>query len=216
MLLKAFLPVLFTATALASPVVRVRVRDDDHINGTVGKSPGKGPGNAITNSLYTINQDLQALDRTLTSFSGGLLSALPILAAASKLEFALGAGSLSVRGSQPLSQDQALDVAGSVTDLASETKKTIDHLVGQKPAFDKLLVVTPIARSIVKRLREGTDRFAGEVIQKVPEEMRATARGLVEGIDADFERGIEALGQGGGWGGWGGGGSWGPGLWGGH
>ncbi|KAM4054344.1 hydrophobic surface binding protein A domain-containing protein [Hirsutella rhossiliensis] len=150
-----------------------------------------GDGNTIRNAMKTIGRDTAALGDAVSSWSGDLLGALPIVGKAGGLLVALKHGAHTADVSTPLSFDEALTVATATGDLASTVNKTLDALVSARPKFDHLFV-TPLILITLDVQRGASNDFSSKVVGKVPKELQSIARQLIKGIDDNFGAAIDA------------------------
>ncbi|KAM3510920.1 hypothetical protein MY11210_005458 [Beauveria gryllotalpidicola] len=147
----------------------------------------------IKGALGTIGSATVQLNRTVTSYRGGLLGLVPITTDALCLLNDIYQGTRIARASAPLSYEAALDIAGATGTLANDVNDVIDNLVRAKPKFDALLIVTPIIKVTIEQEREATQGLCREILAKIPKELADIAAILVKQIDDKFAEGIRAF-----------------------
>lgn len=153
-------------------------------------------GAAINTALQTIDKDINALTSSLKSFSGDIFGALPILFATTTLKNAIDQGTKVANSSQALSSDDTVGLANTVGTIITDATASIDAFIADKPAFDKLLIVSPIAVGLVKGLKTATSSLGDAIIAKVPADFKDVATQLVGQINDQFDRGIAAYSNG--------------------
>ncbi|KAK5988457.1 hypothetical protein PT974_09940 [Cladobotryum mycophilum] len=151
-------------------------------------------GSGIISALATITSDTISLNDTVSSWDGGLLTLIPIVAASSKLLHDIKEGTIHAKAADPLTFDETISVATATIALATDVGQVVDTLIAAKPKFDKLLVVSPIILLNLHQEQQATDLFSAAVIEKVPAPLQETAKGLIKPIDDNFNRGIKVFG----------------------
>lgn len=154
-------------------------------------------GAAIDAALQTIDKDIKALTSSLKGFSGDIFATLPILGATTTLNNAIKQGTKVANSSQALSSDDTVGLANTVGTIITDATASIDAFIADKPAFDKLYIVSPIAVGLVKGLKTSTVDLGDAIIAKVPADFKEVATQLVGQINDQFDRGVAAYGSGG-------------------
>ncbi|PNY29126.1 Uncharacterized protein TCAP_00951 [Tolypocladium capitatum] len=152
-------------------------------------------GKAITAAMATIKADTVQLGASVSSLAGDLLDVLTVLPIAGEslgLLADIKKGAEVADKSAPLTQDEALGLASVTVDLAAQVNKTLEILIAAKPKFDGLLVVSPIIFLNLEAQREATTDFGNKVVAKVPKDLQAIAKGLMQPIDDGFNEVIAA------------------------
>ena len=152
-------------------------------------------GAAINAALQTIDKDINALTSSLKGFSGDIFATLPILGATTTLNNAIKQGTKVANSSQALTSDDTVGLANTVGTIITDTTTAIDAFIADKPAFDKLYIVSPIAVGLVKGLKTSTADLGDAIIAKVPADFKDVATQLVGQINDQFDRGIAAYGN---------------------
>jgi hypothetical protein len=148
--------------------------------------------NTIAPVLKTITQDVIALNNTLASYSGDEEGLAAILDKSNTLLDDIKSGTETAKASPPLSFEDTLDLADLTATLAAYSTDNIDTLIAIKPKLAVNPATIPITRSVLVGLKDATQDFSAAIIQKLPLELEPVAQKLVDRIDADFERGIDA------------------------
>ncbi|OAA42529.1 antigenic cell wall galactomannoprotein [Beauveria brongniartii RCEF 3172] len=147
----------------------------------------------IKGCLETIAASTVQLDKSVTSYQGGLLGLVPITTDALCLLNDINQCTSTARASAPLDYEAALDIAGATGTLADNVNTVIDDLVRAKPKFDRLLIVTPIIKVTVEQEREATKELCKQILAKIPKELADIAAILIKQIDDKFAEGIKAF-----------------------
>lgn len=146
----------------------------------------------IKGALETIGTATVKLNDTITGYNGGLLGLVPITGDSLCLLDDIKDGTRTAKASPMLEYDAALDIAGATGTLANDVNDVIDNLVRTKPKFDRLLIVTPIIKQVIKSQRSATADLSKAILAKIPEDLAAVAAILIKQIDDKFAEGIAA------------------------
>ena len=99
----------------------------------------------IKASIETIDQMTVELGDTVEEYSngiiGGLIDLIPITTQSTKLLNEIEDGTEVAEASEPLTFDEALDIASATGQLANDVEDTLNTIVATKPKFDKYLIV---------------------------------------------------------------------------
>ncbi|KAJ3499473.1 hypothetical protein NLG97_g314 [Lecanicillium saksenae] len=152
-------------------------------------------GAAINSALKEVDKDIQALTSSLNGFSGDIFAAIPLLGVTDTLDKAIKKATQVATDSQPLTSDDTVSLANTVSTIITDATASIDAFIAVKPKFDKLYIVTPIAAGLVKTLKKDTGALGDAIIAKVPADFKDVATQLVDQINAQFDRGIAAYGS---------------------
>ncbi|KAM3549000.1 hypothetical protein MY1884_008938 [Beauveria asiatica] len=147
----------------------------------------------IKGSLGTIDTQVAQLNKTVSSYSGGLVGLIPITTDALCLLDDIYQGTRTARASPPLGYDAALDIAGATGTLADDVNTVIGTLVRTKPKFDNWVIVTPIIKVMVEQQRDATKELCDAILAKIPKELADIAAILIKQIDDKFAEGIKAF-----------------------
>ena len=142
--------------------------------------------------LKTLAQDVIALNSTLASYSGDEEGLASILDKSNILLDDIKSGAETAKASPPLSFAETLSLADLTATLAAYSTDNIDTLIAVKPKLAEKPETIPITRSVLVDMQAAIQDFSNAVLQRVPLELEPVARKLVERIDADLERGIDA------------------------
>lgn len=148
-------------------------------------------GAAIVSAIDAIDKSTVALGSGITSWNGKLLGALPIVGSSTKLLIDVKKGTKTAEQSEPLTNDEAFQVAFATINLAADVNVTLGAIIEAKPKFDKVLL-SPVILGNLKIQQGATEEFSGAVIDKVPAELQDIAKQLVGGIADSFDQAIEA------------------------
>jgi hypothetical protein len=148
-------------------------------------------GKAITDAMAQIKTQTADLGNTVKNWKGDLLGALPITVKSAKLLKQIKAASKVADASQPLSFDEALAVAGATGDLSTTVQSTLQTIIDTKPKFDKLVILSPVVLINLELEQDATEDFSGKVVSKVPAELQAIAKQLIQPIDEAFANAID-------------------------
>ncbi|KAK3192309.1 hypothetical protein K4F52_001522 [Lecanicillium sp. MT-2017a] len=150
----------------------------------------------IQASLETIAEQTVKLNETVAAYPdgviGGLINLVPITTQSFKLQKEIEKGTEVAKASEPLTFDEALNIAGYTGQLANDVDSTLKTLIAAKPKFDKFLIVSPILRGVLKKQRSATKEFSEAVVEKIPEELASIAELLIKQIDDNFAAAIAA------------------------
>ncbi|KAK5657842.1 hypothetical protein OQA88_2915 [Cercophora sp. LCS_1] len=148
-------------------------------------------GQAIVESLNTVNDKTLQLGKAVTNWNGKLFSALPIVKVSADVLASIQKGTKATKKSEPLDFLGALGVAEATTKLAVSVNSSLTTLIDAKPKFDKLLL-SPVILTTLGVQKKATTEMSAAIIEKVPAELREIAGELVKPIDASFELAIDA------------------------
>ncbi|KAG5984263.1 hypothetical protein E4U54_006154 [Claviceps lovelessii] len=160
---------------------------------SASSSSSSADGKSITAALGAIQNKTTDLGTSVSSWSGHLLSALPITISSSSLLGQIKDATSTAHASDPLTLDGALAVALATGSLAAVVQTTLRTIVDNKPRFDKLLILSPVVLIELKLQRHATAQLSGAIVDKVPEAFRAVAQGLIKPIDDAFGAAIDAF-----------------------
>lgn len=146
----------------------------------------------IPAAIDTITKDTVALNETVAHWNGLPLSLLGIVGKSNSLLSDIKKGTKTAKASDPLTFDEALNVATVTVDLATDVHQTLDTIVRSKPRFDVYLIVSPILKKVLKDQKAATVDFSNAVVSKVPENLQAVAKNLIQPIYDDFDKAIAA------------------------
>ncbi|KAL7942490.1 hydrophobic surface binding protein A domain-containing protein [Trichoderma barbatum] len=146
--------------------------------------------NPILTALNTISSDTSALNNTVATWDGNILTLLSITVQSGILLAAIHDGTKAASRAANLTFAQTIDVATATLNLATGVNQTITTIVAAKPKFDKLVVVDPVILLNLKLEQDASRDFAEAVVEKVPAELQEIAKGLTQGIDDSFSQGI--------------------------
>lgn len=146
----------------------------------------------IPAAIDTITKDTVALNETVAHWNGLPLSLLGIVGKSNSLLNDIKKGTKTAKASDPLTFDEALNVATVTVDLATDVHQTLDTIVRSKPRFDVYLIVSPILKKVLKDQKAATVDFSNAVVSKVPADLQAVAKNLIQPIYDDFDKAIAA------------------------
>ncbi|PFH60244.1 hypothetical protein XA68_11271 [Ophiocordyceps unilateralis] len=141
---------------------------------------------AISDALKAISRETEALGQAVSSWKGGLLGGVPIVAKSSSLFYSLKRGSNIAQESKPLTEEETLAVASDTQDLVQKVTKTLDTLVQNKPKFESLWL-TSIVRQAMEVEKAAADELIENVIAKVPKNLQDVAKQIKDEDDEDDE-----------------------------
>ncbi|KAL4731394.1 hypothetical protein ACLX1H_000360 [Fusarium chlamydosporum] len=147
-------------------------------------------GDSISTAIDNISNATLALNKTIATWPQTLLGTIPITTKSTLLLTAIHDGTLDARESEPLSLEETLQVAKATSELSKDVSLTLDTVIAAKPKFDKLQV-TPVILLNLKLQRALSADFSEAVISKVPDNLKANAKTLVQGIDDSFAKAIK-------------------------
>ncbi|RDA85843.1 hypothetical protein CP532_4919 [Ophiocordyceps camponoti-leonardi (nom. inval.)] len=145
----------------------------------------------INTVLEDVSHRTEALGEAVSSWNGGLLSALPILGKSSGLYVSLLKGGQVAKESKPLSQEETIEIASKTQQLSDKVKKTIKVLIDAKPKFKRLFLTFVIRVALVLDKKAADDMIAS-IIDKIPKDFQGLAKEIVKGIQGDFDKAIAA------------------------
>ncbi|KAM0500826.1 hypothetical protein ACHAP8_004543 [Fusarium lateritium] len=147
-------------------------------------------GDIISTAIDNISNATLALDKSVTNWPQTLVGTLPITTKSTLLLTAIHDGTLAARKSEALSVDETLQVAKATSELTKDVSATIETIIAAKPKFDKLMV-SPVILLNLKLQRALSADFSEAVLAKVPKDLQANAKALVQGIDESFAKAIK-------------------------
>ena len=148
-------------------------------------------GASITAAMTKIKSDTTQLGNTVSSWHGDIFGVLPIAGESIGLLETIKKGSKTVSKSAALTQTEALGIAGSTVDLATQVNKTLEAIIAAKPKFDDLIVVSPIILFNLEEQKKATADFSSKILTKVPAELQAIAKSLIQPINDGFSKAID-------------------------
>jgi hypothetical protein len=147
-------------------------------------------GAGIVASIDTISTDTLALNETVSSWKGGLLGTIPIIAKSTSLLENIKKGTKVASASANLTLIEAIQVAQATQALAADVNSTLETIISAENKFDHLLL-GPVILLNLKLEKDATQDFSSAVITKVPASLQPVATRLVEGIITGFDKAIE-------------------------
>ncbi|CAG9986804.1 unnamed protein product [Clonostachys byssicola] len=147
-------------------------------------------GPAIVSALEKITGDTKSLNDDVSSWNGGLLGTIPIVAGSTTLLASIHEGQKTAEASEPLTLLDAIGVAVATQALAKEVNTTISTIVGAKPKFDHLLL-GPVILINLELEKKATVGFSDAIIEKLPVEQQPLGAELVKPILDSFDLAID-------------------------
>lgn len=152
-------------------------------------SPVFGDAASISAAFQDIADVALSIKTTVEEWNGGLLGTFPIITGATNLVTTIQKSTDTVEASEVLSEDEALEIAGSTADLITTTLPTLDTVVAAKPKFDKLLLGPVIYLSLTVQKSEIT-KLGEAVTSKLPEIFVPIAEDLLNELFAKYYEAI--------------------------
>jgi hypothetical protein len=146
-------------------------------------------GASIAAAMQKITADSTALNETVASFNGNLLTVLDILGKSTELLLAINDGTRTAQSSANLTDLDVLGIVGPTQTLVTTVNQTLTTIINKKPIFEKELLSLAILLNL-KTEKAASDKFSDAVVEKVPTALQDTARTLVAPIDDAFEEAI--------------------------
>ena len=145
----------------------------------------------IAESVTKVDTSTVALGEAASSWKGDLFGTFPIVKGSAALLIDIKKGTKAAQDSEPLTFDETLEVAQATISLADNVNKTLQTIIDVKPKFDKL-ILSPVILGNLEIEKAATDKFSAAIIDKVPEETKEIAQGLIDGITGSFDLALEA------------------------
>ncbi|KPM34109.1 hypothetical protein AK830_g12463 [Neonectria ditissima] len=147
-------------------------------------------GASIIASMATITNTSIALNTSVATWDGGLLGTIPIVVKSTQLLVDIKNGTATANASNPLSAAEAAQVAQATTQLAGVVEDVLATIVRAKRKFDKLLLSPAILLNLELQ-NNATQEFSEAVVAKVPKDLQAFAKTLIEPIQNAFDAAIK-------------------------
>jgi len=144
---------------------------------------------SIKGVLSDISNQVDALDKAVTSFSG---KPDDLVAASDKLLSTIKGGISTVTASAPLELTEATMVAQGTVGLNTSTATVVNDLISKKSA----LVAAGAGGAILKSLQDqktAAGSLADAITSKVPTALQGTAKELSQGVSDSLSRGVAAF-----------------------
>lgn len=142
--------------------------------------------------------DLNDLTAKLQAFQGSIPDALAILNSTDGLNNDLKATAQAVADTPSLTDAQGNLLASTVASLATPIYNVLDLLQSKRPQFQAVAGGIPTGSIVLGRLqtlKNTTDIFAGNLIPKLPADLKRVAPLLSSDIDYHFIRAIQLYNQ---------------------
>lgn len=97
-------------------------------------------GASISAALGVISADTTTLNKTVASWPGDLLGALPITIQSTTVLTDINKATSIAQDSAALNDTETLAIAVTTADLITDTNSTLTEIIAAKPKFDKLLL----------------------------------------------------------------------------
>ncbi|RDA95934.1 hypothetical protein CP533_5895 [Ophiocordyceps camponoti-saundersi (nom. inval.)] len=143
--------------------------------------------NKISASLDDIAGRTEALGQTVSSWNGGLLGTLPILGKAATLYLTIRQSTRVVEMAKPLSQDETIALVGKVQTLDDKVTKTFKAIFDAAPKFKRLFLTFAIRLNLLLD-KDAVEGFIGNLLIKVPKDLRDLAKSLAKPIVDKFDK----------------------------
>lgn len=146
---------------------------------------------SIAASLAKIDGDTATLNSSVLYFEkfDNLVTAVPILFNTVSLSADLSNGTQTANASEPLTQDEALQLVPPVQQLARDVNITVTNLINAYAAFEKNSISVIVLVSL-QGLRNNSMNYSDAIIAKVPVNLQDAARMFVAPINAAFDQAI--------------------------
>lgn len=148
-------------------------------------------GATILENVQQVDASVVTLGDTTKQWKGGLLGTLPIIKDSTALLFDIKSGTKDAEQSEPLTLDEAFEVASATIELSGAVNSTLQAIIDRKPDFDKLLL-SPVILGTLEVQNAATEKFSAAIVEKVPEEAQAIAEDLIADIEASFQLALDA------------------------
>ncbi|KAI9709527.1 MAG: hypothetical protein M1820_003287 [Bogoriella megaspora] len=145
----------------------------------------------IQNALNAINTAAGTLDTNVKAFDGSAGAVTTLESDSAAVLDAINTGNSEIAPTDPISDNDALAVAGTTNTLITTLNQTIDDLIAQRQAFDS----AGVSSTVLDQLQQqsiAADTFGATVVSKIPSDLQGIAQSLTAQITAAFQRGIAA------------------------
>ncbi|KAL9074662.1 MAG: hypothetical protein Q9157_004291 [Trypethelium eluteriae] len=146
----------------------------------------------IQNALNAINTAAGTLDTDVKAFDGSSTAVTTLQSDSAAVLSAINTGNSQIAPTDPISDNDALTVAGTTGTLITTLNQTIADLIAQKPAFDSAGVSSVVLDQLQQQNTAATT-FGATVVSKIPSDLQGIAQGLTAQITAAFQQGIAAF-----------------------
>lgn len=146
-------------------------------------------GATISKAIYTIANSTLELNKTIAHWPRNIIGTVPIFEKSTILSIKIHNGTRVARASKPLSEEEALQVAKATQKLSLSVNTTLETIIHAKYDFDHLTLSRVILLNLELQ-RDLSKDLAEAVIDKVPKELKDTARQLIKTIDDSFKKAI--------------------------
>ncbi|GAB7360656.1 hypothetical protein MBLNU230_g0535t1 [Neophaeotheca triangularis] len=148
----------------------------------------------IASDLKTINSDLTQLTEAVNKYGGGLVSAIPVESAESKLEKSIETASENAKSSEELSSEDSNSLINYInTTLEPSIAGTLDMMVEKQDAFDGSNLKGKATKDI-NSLREKTNALGESYIGIAAADTKTDGQAALKKIDGDFTEAVAAYG----------------------
>jgi len=141
---------------------------------------------SIQAALSDVSESVTKVKSALDGWKGDLIGTLPVVAASAELVITLEINTLKVKKSANLTEDEAIEVAGTTADLITNTQPVLDGLTAAKPKFDKLLLSPVIYLSLLTQ-KSATLDLSGAVVSKLPDIYAEVGEALIAELSGLFD-----------------------------
>ncbi|KAL4866219.1 hypothetical protein BDV12DRAFT_173287 [Aspergillus spectabilis] len=151
----------------------------------------------VLSSLDAITNKLHSLGDLVEKFEGGFngtFAALQIQSETGKLRTIINDGAATITNTNPLNEDDSVQIVNVVVSLQADIYDLLDLLVAKKPAFDTAILGIGSASFLVKidlqNLRNSTAQLGSAITEKLVEELQRLAPLITSDIDFHFARAV--------------------------
>lgn len=141
---------------------------------------------SIQKSLGEVSKSVDKVKSALDGWKGDLIGTLPVVAASAELVITLEVNTLKIKKSANLTEDEAIEVAGTTAELITNTQPVLDGITAAKPKFDKLLLSPVIYLSLLTQ-KSATLDLSAAVVSKIPETFAEIGEALIAEISGLFD-----------------------------
>ncbi|KAK3318812.1 hydrophobic surface binding protein A-domain-containing protein [Apodospora peruviana] len=146
---------------------------------------------SISDALAKVNKDTVTLGAHVGNWNGKPLGTLPIVADSTTLLADIKKGTKAAKATrETLTTTEALNVAASTMELATNVNTTLTNIIAAKRKFDKL-ALSPVILLNLKLQQQATAEMSEQIIAKVPTGLQAVAEILVKPIEEGFVKAID-------------------------
>ncbi|KAG4437624.1 hypothetical protein IFR05_006885 [Cadophora sp. M221] len=150
---------------------------------------GKRDAATILNDISTIDSNVKALTVTFNNYNGGVINAIPILNAESKLEDSIKQGTTDAKASAQQSSANSKSIIAAIDKLIPDIEASLAAAEKKKAQFaaDNL---TGTVQKDLAALKSETDDFASALIAIASADTKAQGTAQKTKIDNDFNAAI--------------------------